>query len=199
MPVCNRCAEQGFIFERNYAPVEFIEGALDSSIWIIGLNPKDEGNGSDLRDSADLARHFAHEPLHPYFADFRTASERLFLALGKPQGTAHTDIVKCASKSFPKGKSGSAMVRNCSPILAEQLRRHRPRIVVCNGTQVSRFVKALLKPPASFTPAETSYWTEFEGQLVCVILSGYIGRIDNYSKRRLGIEIEKRLDELDGV
>ena len=35
---------------------------------------------------------------------------------------------------------------------------------------------------------ETSYWTEFEGQLVCVVLSGYIGRIDNYSKRRLGMD-----------
>lgn len=199
MPFCNRCTDHGFIFERNYAPEDFIEGALDSRVWIVGLNPKDEGTGPDLRHPADLAAHFSEGPLHSYFADFQTASELLFAGLGQPLGTAHTDIVKCASKSFPKGKVGSAMLRNCSPVLAEQLRRHRPRIVVCNGTQVSRFVKALLKPPATFTSNETSYWTEFEGQRVCVVLSGYIGRIDNYSKRRLGAEIERRLAELDDV
>lgn len=60
-------------------------------------------------------------------------------------------------------------------------------------------MKALLKPPESYTGTETSYGTEFDDQKVGVVLTGYIGRIDNYAKRRLGDEIEQRLDQLEDL
>lgn len=38
--------------------------------------------------------------------------------------------------------------------------------------------------------SETAYKSNIYGTEVIVILSGFIGRIDDYSKRRLGYEIE---------
>lgn len=43
----------------------------------------------------------------------------------------------------------------------------------------------------------TSNWTNVEGVEMCVVLTGFIGRIDSYSRRRPGVEIEARLDESD--
>lgn len=40
MKVCNKCAEYGLKFKREYNPDEFLEGKPNSLIWIIGLNPK---------------------------------------------------------------------------------------------------------------------------------------------------------------
>jgi len=40
------------------------------------------------------------------------------------------------------------------------------------------------------------YESTFEGHTFRIILSGFIGRIDDWSKRRLGLEIENAIDEL---
>jgi hypothetical protein len=40
------------------------------------------------------------------------------------------------------------------------------------------------------------YESTFENHTFKIILSGFIGRIDDWSKRRLGLEIENAIDEL---
>ncbi|NTU50270.1 MAG: hypothetical protein HGA87_05220 [Desulfobulbaceae bacterium] len=201
MHECTICQEYGFRFKRNYQPVEFIEGQKDSLIWIVGLNPAVEQNWVDARTAEELCRYFDDpKTIHGYFKDFKAVSGVVFNGFGKPQGTAHTDIVKCSSKSFPpetaKGKRAAQVISNCKRFLEIQLKQFKPKIIVCNGTEVSKFMLNFLPPPARFTKSQTSYWSHIDDQKVCVVLSGFIGRIDNYAKRRLGIEIESRLHEI---
>ncbi|MDP1612832.1 MAG: hypothetical protein Q8M11_17400 [Sulfuritalea sp.] len=186
-----------FQFDRSYSPEEFIEGKPNSLVWIVGLNPKNGGEGPDNRSLADLEDHFCNlDTVHPYFRDFRIVSESMYNGFGKNCGTAHTDIVKCASKSFPGGRIRAVLIENCKPYLEVQLRRHKPKVIVCNGADVSKFMLAFIPPQQSLAAFETSYWATFGGAPVCVVLSGFIGRIDNYAKRRLGAEIERRVCEI---
>ena len=198
---CTICKDYGFRFKRNYEPVEFIEGKTDSLVWIVGLNPAAEQNWVDARTKEELGRYFDDpKTINGYFKDFEAVSEVVFSGFGTPQGTAHTDIVKCSSKSFPpetaKGEKAKLVISNCKKFLESQLKQFKPKIIVCNGTEVSKFMLKFLPPPATFTKSQTSYWSHIGEQEVCVVLSGFIGRIDNYAKRRLGIEIENRLHEI---
>jgi len=197
---CTKCQQYGMRFKRNYLPVEFIEGKKDSQIWIVGLNPAAEQDWEDPRTTEDLEKYFdVPDDIHGYFKDFKTVSEVLFGNFGKNGGTAHTDLVKCSSKSFPpktaKGKTTAIVIDNCKGFLEEQIKTHKPKIIVCNGVEVSRFMLNFLPPPSDYTKAQTSYWSNIGQATVCVVLSGFIGRIDNFAKRRLGAEIEKRLRE----
>lgn len=201
MQDCSNCQEYGLRFRRNYEPVEFIEGKKDSLVWIVGLNPAGNQDWIDDRTTEDLEKYFDNpNNIHGYFKDFKSVSEPLFTNFGKNHGTAHTDIVKCSSKSFPpetaKGKKAVAVINNCKGFLEKQIKTHKPKIIVCNGAEVSKFILGFLPPPSTHTNAQTSYWSSIDGVNVCVVLSGFIGRIDNYAKRRLGVEIEARLREI---
>jgi uracil-DNA glycosylase len=202
---CRKCEQFGLRFERAYSPQEYIEGNRNSKIWIVGLNPAiDPAWGTaqdDLRTAPELQEYFDNrERVHSYFRDFAAVSRELHDTLGKPGGTAHTDLVKCRSKSWPppeaSKKDGRSMIDNCRPYFLEQLRQIRPAMIVCNGAPVCEAVKELFPIPAGCSATVTSYVTEFEHERICIILSGFIGRIDNYAKRRLGAEIESRLREL---
>ena len=197
---CTQCQEYGLRFRRGYQPVEFIEGKKNSLVWIVGLNPAAEQDWVDSRKTEDLEKYFDDlNTIHGYFKDFKSVSESVFESFGKDFGTAHTDIVKCSSKSFPpetaKGKKAAAVINNCKGFLEAQIKTHKPKIIVCNGAEVSKFMLGFLPPPSGHTKAQTSYWSKIDGVSVCVVLSGFIGRIDNFAKRRLGIEIEERLRE----
>jgi len=119
----------------------------------------------------------------------------VFDGFGRDQGTAHTDIVKCGSKRFPKGKQGSEMVRHCSGYLKDQIVSHSPRLIICNGSPVSSYIQSVFPRTDDPTNSETSYWARISGVEVCIVLSGFIGRIDNFARRRLGVEVEARLKE----
>ena len=69
-------------------------------------------------------------------------------------------------------------------------------IIICNGSEVSAEIKRLLPPPNGTPANATSYHHKTNERSVVVVLSGFIGRIDNYSKRRLGQEIDLFLTEL---
>lgn len=201
MHECNKCSEFGFKFERNYLPVEFIEGKANSEVWIVGLNPamkpdwKDEGRTSKELEELVIKKN------EPYFRNFKPVSEAIYNNFGKDFGTAHTDIVKCSSTSFPpegaKGKKIDLVINNCKEYLEEQIRTHKPKVIVCNGKPVSELMLKLYPPIAqdNLSQDETSYESNIEGIKVWVILSGFIGRIDNYARRRLGKEIELRLKQ----
>ncbi|MDP9360687.1 MAG: hypothetical protein M3P29_04460 [Acidobacteriota bacterium] len=199
---CNKCKAFGLRFERAYRPEEAIEGNRKAKVWIIGLNPALDPDWIDTRTVEHLQQYF-DEPnaIHSYFHDFKKVSRLLFDQFGKSGGTAHTDLVKCSNKGWPPAettrKGRDTIVRNCEVYLLDQLRQFKPAMIVCNGSDVSSAIKRLLPPVGSATAElETSYFAEIDGHRICVVLAGFIGRIDNYAKRRLGREIETRLAKL---
>ena len=196
---CNKCEnvdEAGYRFDRKYAPTDCLLGKRSSKIWIIGLNPATERGEIDTNTINDLESYFDREgPLSSYFRDFRNVSKRVFDGFGEEGGTAFTDIVKCGSKRFPGGKVGRQLIENCSDYLKELILELKPQLVICNGSPVSNYMKGVFPPNSDVSNTPTSYWTDTEGVEMCVVLTGFIGRIDNYSRQRLGVEIENRLTE----
>lgn len=192
---CEKCKTYGLQYCRTYQPADFIEGDPASPIWLIGINPAMPPDWPDGRSTEELREGFAAlAGRNSYFRDFRTVSPWLFEGLGLRNRVAHTDLVKCSSNEWPpagvKGRDADAISSNCSQYLVEQLTRYQPQMLVCNGSKVCQYIVELL-PPAIDRPAEsTSYSARIGGREVVVVLSGFIGRIDNHSKRRLGREIE---------
>lgn len=200
MHECRKCVELGLRFCRPYLPNGFIEGDAHSPIWIIGINPKERVDWIDTRSEDDLRDGFAElASKHGYFRKFRDVSERLFARIGKPNGVAHTDLVKCSSLSWPpKGASALTarqIVANCAEFLRMQIVQFKPRLLLCNGSDVCRFIRTVVQPVA-IPACATSYRGRVDGHEIDVVLSGFIGRIDNFAKRRLGQEIERIADEL---
>jgi len=190
---CRECQAFGLRFKRNYEPVQFLEGRPTSIAWIIGLNPAVDQDWVDSRSESDLHEYFNDTTtLHPYFKDFENVSPELFKMLGKDNGVAHTDLIKCSSKKWPpdtcKGKKAKIVITNCKKYLIEQIVKYKPKLIICNGAPVSKEILSIIKPPIK--KVETYYTGQIGGARVTVVLSGFIGRIDNYSKRRLGVEIE---------
>lgn len=201
MHECRNCEQYGLRFQRAYGPEEFIEGHRESKVWIIGLNPAVDPKWVDLRTTRQLQEYFDdHSTVHSYFFDFRTVSARVFSAFGKSGGTAHTDLVKCSSKGWPPpgttGRDRKQIIKNCEAYLISQLREFKPAMIICNGAEVSTAVKTMLPPPSDTPLTATSYFSDIEAHRVCIVLSGFVGRLDNYAKRRLGREIEAQLDEI---
>lgn len=201
MPTCTLCSNYGLRFDRGYEPQEFIEGNRAARVWIIGLNPAQDLDWKDGRDSQQLLTYFDDErQVHGYFKQFKTVSESLYGLLGKHRGVAHTDLIKCSSSSWPpEGVPSSGrnkIIENCTKYLQQQIKDFQPEIIICNGSEVSAEIKRLLPPPAGTPANATSYRHATDGRIVVVVLSGFIGRIDNYSKRRLGLEIELFLEGL---
>jgi len=192
---CNRCTSHGLSFAQPFSPSDFIVGDPSSPVWIIGLNPK-TNDQINILDSTEKLRAYFEDftSIHPYFRDFKNVSPKLFDALGKKNGVAHTDLVKCHSKEWFPTTAGmrDSIVSNCSEYLINQIETHKPRILFCNGADVCKFMIQMFVPPDGFetyykvTKSDFSFW---------VVLSGFIGRIDNYSKRRLGREIEALLEQ----
>ena len=196
---CNRCKQYGMYFERQYSPSEYFEGDLNSDIWIVGINPAGDPGRNDGR-SLDELRHYFDEMqmVHSYFKSFEHVSPHIYNSFGKEGGVGHTDIVKCYSNKFPpdgSAHSGRAIVENCMPYFREQLSRHCPKMIICNGTSVCKTITKAV-PKIGGRALDTYYFGNVNGKTVIVVLSGFIGRIDNYSRRRLGLEIEELLKEI---
>jgi uracil-DNA glycosylase len=203
MHTCNRCASFGLRFHRGYQPHEFIEGNRKARVWIVGLNPAQDLDWVDTRSVTGLVEYFDDESkVHGYFKQFKVVSEVLYRELGKEHGVAHTDLIKCSSNAWPpegvSSRGRSEIIANCTMHLQRQLAEFKPQVIVCNGSEVSAEVKRLLPVPEGTPPNATSYTYCVDDWRVLVVLSGFIGRIDNYSKRRLGTEIEALLAQLQG-
>jgi len=204
MNICDSCTTYGLRFQRTYAPHEYIEGDPNAKVWIVGLNPAAATDWEDKRSKSDLQKYFDDPTkVHGYYRQFNVVSERLYQLLGKKEGAAHTDLVKCSSPSWPpKGASWidrAEIIDNCSRHLQVQLDTYEPALIVCNGSEVSKRLLHLLPPTETTSPNATSYaHVRPNGKAVTVVLSGFIGRIDNHSKRRLGAEIETHLPRAHG-
>jgi len=195
---CDRCSSLGLSFHaENIYPYEYLEGKPTADIWIVGLNPKGEIGGINKRTKEDF---ISFDPdCHSYFHDFKKVSKKLY-SNWKSQDSkvAHTDLVKCASPSFPatgKYLDQEAIVKNCKVHLLEQIKRGKPKVIICNGSVVCREMINFF-PPETTEPTNTltSYKAVYEGHSFWIVLSGFIGRIDDRNKRRLGKEIEQILD-----
>lgn len=183
-------------------PVEFIEGVPTSPIWILGLNPKGPYGMSFTQTAEELISIDTQGT--NYFRDFRHVSTWLFeLMESVPSRVAHTDLVKCPSPTFPPlGQNGSKLsskevtdvIQNCSSYLNAQLRKHKPKLIIANGSFISDHCLRIFPPTEPHERDEpiTSYEhvDASSGMRLSIILSGFIGRLDNRSRRRLGREIE---------
>ncbi|MDP2857927.1 MAG: uracil-DNA glycosylase family protein [Bacillota bacterium] len=197
--VCDRCPS--LCFRRGYRPEEYLEGRRDSTVWIIGLNPRQDTDWVDKRTAEQLGAAFEDDAVpssaglkrDPFFRNYRSVSPRLFDNLGLPEGVAHTDLVKCSSRSFPPPDTDANLViRNCLPYLATQIHNHQPQVILCNGMDVVRGVAKLLG--RSDGAAETGYVTELEGMEMGIVNSGFVGRLDRLARTRLGREVDAMLD-----
>ena len=192
MIFCEKCKHMKMVFEASFPPEEYIYGFGDSPIWIIGLNPKARtGETKHTQTLDELREEFQIKaPKDSYFLDFKRVSPIVFDLLGKPGGVAHTDVVKCLADNFPEFEA----TENCSPFLKRQIVKHRPKLLICNGRASCEATKRILPPPPDFDESKnTSYTANVDGNDIVVVLSGFLARIDNYAKRRLGMEIESYL------
>lgn len=201
MSVCRKCEQFGLVFDRNYEPEEFLEGKWSSKIWIIGLNPGEDKDWKDEKRFADdLQQCFSNlDKVNTYFKRFKSVSGKLFSLLGKDDGVAHTDLVKCSSQKWPPidtdKKNMEHIINNCKGHLISQIKRFRPALIVCNGVDVSEKIQDIL-PPLEWIRPHTAYEAIIDSQKILVALSGFIGRLDNISKRRFGYEIESLIDKI---
>ena len=192
---CSKCKNYGLKYERKYKPSDFLEGKRNSLIWIVGLNPKGNLGFYDERVVTELEDYFEKD-IHHYFHDFSKVSAKIYKLFGKDKGVAHTDIVKCFSNGVPpkncKGRETRAIINNCKGYLEEQIKKWLPRMIICNGSPVCEIIKRFIRPQIDYG---TSYTGDFDGSEITVILSGFIGRIDDYAKLRLGKEIESYMEK----
>ncbi|PQJ74762.1 uracil-DNA glycosylase family protein [Polaribacter gangjinensis] len=210
MIICNKCSKFGLEYNNSNlnSPSDFIEGNLDAKVWIIGLNPKT--NQNEIFDpSFDDLRNFKPSN-HSYFKDFKKVSNKLYENWeSKNSKIAHTDLVKCGSASFPpahpvtskklSNKETNVIINNCFEHLKNQLLIHKPLLLICNGSYTSESIFNFFSPDdlsIKSIKSVGSYKSTFEGHTFTIVLSGFIGRIDDWSKRRLGLEIENAIDNL---
>jgi uracil-DNA glycosylase len=204
---CDKCAKHGLGFYATHiSPADYIEGRHDADVWIIGLNPKGDIGVEEKRTIQDFDNFSPSS--HSYFKDFSKVSRKLYDNFNSANSrVAHTDLIKCFSPSFPpvvqqngqqKIPNVELVIKNCIEHLMEQLRRHTPKIIICNGSPVSREILKVFPPPATENwNTITSYQADLPGtdHKFWIVLSGFIGRIDDRNKRRLGMEIEQILTQ----
>jgi hypothetical protein len=208
--VCEKCAHLGLRFSSiHIQPHEYIEGKSNAEIWVIGLNPKGSIGGIESRN-IQAFEDFKPNPKgkeHSYFHDFRKVSSKLYdNYLSTDSNVAFTDLVKCFSLSFPlknhRKHETNAIINNCSTHLHLQINQYKPKVIICNGSFVCKEMIRLF-PPQGNTESELPMLTSYKTRLILenrthefwIILSGFIGRIDDRNKRRLGNEIEAILEK----
>ncbi len=196
---CDRCAKFGLCYQTtsNSTPEDYIWGNPFAEVWIIGLNPKLGSAPQIITETKQDFANFKPENSHPYFDDFKKVSSILYNNFQNSNNVAHTDLLKCASENFPptkKRKDNETIIANCFYYLEQQIDTYKPKVIICNGSPVSwEFFKKFNPPTQNSWKEITSYKTTRESgkHNFWIIASGFIGRIDDWSKRRLGIEIEK--------
>lgn len=199
--ICNKCEQFGFTFKAEHlnSPKEFWEGPKDAKILIVGLNPKNDPNRVEERTINEME--FLDPESHPYFRDLKNVSKNLYDNWSSDSSiVAHTDLVKCSSYHFPpkinditlNKKSVQLIINSCSSYLIEQIKRSNVEMIICNGAPVSKMIRSIFPPQNN--DHITSYNYQLHDRNIKIILSGFIGRIDNHNRRRLGQEIESFIE-----
>lgn len=210
---CDLCKEFGLTFKSTTInPEEYIEGNINAKVWIIGLNPRYDIERIESRTKKEFHEFNPNTDVDrsksKYFLKFQKVSAKLYSNWISPKNTvAHTDLVKCFFPTFPpkinsKNVDIEPIIRNCKKHLLSQIRKHKPKVIICNGTKVCREIISFFPPSNNLEPSNllTSYRTKLsydDTDEFWIILSGFIGRIDDRNKRRLGKEIEKIFEDAD--
>ena len=200
---CDKCKNYRLEFRSKYniSPIDFIDGNVNADIWIIGLNPKNQIGHIEERSLNDFK--LFNPNGHPYFKNFRKVSRRLYKNWEREdRNIAHTDLVKCFSETFPpenredQRNSQRNIIDNCVGYLKEQILTYKPKIIICNGSAVCWEMIRFFPPRQNYDlDSLTSYCANIDNQDFWIVLSGFIGRIDNRNKRRLGMEIEQIIEK----
>lgn len=211
MVLCSKCSKFGLEYKNTHlnSPTDFIEGNLEAKIWIIGLNPKTNKNQIFDPSFSDLRNFNPNQ--HNYFKDFKKVSKKLYENWESQNSKiAHTDLVKCGSSEFPpshtvtskklSNKETKEIISNCFEHLKNQIVEHKPVLLICNGSFTSESISNYFVPDDKSIDLSQKigcYKSTYNQHTFTIILSGFIGRIDDWSKRRLGIEIENAINELE--
>jgi hypothetical protein len=162
---CDRCSSIGLSFHAdNIFPYEYLEGGLSADIWIVGLNPK-AAIGTIERRTREQFETFDPD-CHSYFQDFKKVSQKLYKNWKGQNGRiAHTDLVKCFSPTFlPTQKSSDkeTIVNNCKVHLLRQIQTRRPKVIICNGSDVCKEMIGFFPPQTNESlDILTSYKTTY--------------------------------------
>jgi hypothetical protein len=199
--ICDKCVSEGLKFcaTNITSPAQYIEGSSSADIWIVGLNPKSPIGSVEQRTVSDFTQ--LDPDCHSYFRDFKKVSSKFYTNWKSHSSRiAHTDLVKCFSSTFPpENADAEIIIENCQSYLLQQLQQYQPKIVICNGSPVCRIIKSWFPPITQdignidITTSYQATMTLNNGQthIFWIVLSGFIGRIDDMNKRRLGKEIEE--------
>ncbi|MFX0066982.1 MAG: uracil-DNA glycosylase family protein [Candidatus Hermodarchaeota archaeon] len=199
---CNKCSSLNI--ERNPSkgiiPL-FGEGDPNNPLWIVGLNPKLEEEGMIVPDNeksftkylkVERAYFNNMKTSHSYFKDFKHIFGPKWESIFKKH-IFYTDLVKYGSPNFKEIKKPA--IKNCEIFLLEQIKAFTPRIIFCNGTPVVDWFKE------HFTIKDNENNTQGELFLkdnkLSLIYSGFIGRIDNYARRRIKPELINLLKSIN--
>jgi uracil-DNA glycosylase len=204
MSVCDKCNRFGLHFQRPYTPEEFLHGNHNATVWIVGLNPKGEEGYNDSESPEKLLNWFSSAEFlkrpGKYYTRFGKVLPWLLRALGKEGGVAHTDLVKCYSPQFPpsnaKGNDVNVVIQNCIGYLSIQIKSQKPKIIICHGSPVGRYIEQILPPPPGTADSASSYISHIDDLQIVVIRSGFLSQMDNYAKTRLGSELAHYLEQM---
>jgi len=206
--ICDKCVSEGLKFcaTNITSPAQYIEGSSSADIWIVGLNPKSKIGTIEERSQQEFENWRPSSENDPkskdsYFFNFKKVSPKLYSNWQSSQSrVSHTDLVKCFSSTFPpENADAEIIIENCQSYLLQQLQQYQPKIVICNGSPVCRIIKSWF-PPITQDLGNVDITTSYQATMTLnngqthsfwIVLSGFIGRIDDMNKRRLGKEIEE--------
>jgi uracil-DNA glycosylase len=175
-----------------------IYGENDPSkpIWIVGLNPKlnKDGTHHPVEATETFQAYIDHQltyfggdkELHPYYRRFQHIFGSNWREIIR-DNVFHTDIVKCPSVTF--GKKETKAIPICKEFLQKQITLNTPKIIFCNGRNIVNWFEDKYEGEIQLNYWRTGGELKINGQIVHLIYSGFINRIDNIAKRRIGKEV----------
>jgi len=168
-----------------FNPSEAIEGDPASPIWIVALNPKTkpadhtQGRPNPMTwGQSDLGGAYV-----PHFGRLKAiVGDEWHRHLLRPNGIAHTDLLKCGSPAFTQVERQS--VEFCRGFLLEQIKKYRPKLLLVLSSDAARYIETA----AQIDPHGTEgLWNiDDTGSPCYVLLSGYsASQQERYARRRL--------------
>ena len=193
-PSCEQCPMPQAWGTPSFDPRKAVEGDPGSPIWVVGLNPK---TNSDDHTSGGINPMTWENPTigAPHFERLREVLGPYAPQLLQPNGIAHTDLVKCGSPSYGDTEKNAAA--HCKDFLIEQLKTHKPRLLLIVSSDASRLVQEAAGIPEDHTDGEWHFGGDTKD--VCkVIFSGYCGPLmERFAKLRLARDFQRIAGELN--
>jgi uracil-DNA glycosylase len=154
-------------------------------IMLVGLNPKLEMKSRKFPKKFNkiLDKHYNYfdTSIHNYFTPLKSIfenSEKVF-----KEKLINTELVKCKTEKWTN--SCKKAICYCNKYLKKQIKIIKPKIIICNGVPVCNWFRKEYN-----LKEDTSGVINMDGKKITIIFSGFIGRIDTYSKLRIKKELK---------